>query len=112
MCRTGSAPISIRPAASSPSSASYRNVQSISISYIKQNAGAQLDWRPINSVNVGAAYGYERYDWTRADADVTNEHSGKVFGDWKPFSWVTARASYEFSARRYDNYNYLAVVRR
>ena len=94
----------------SPSSASYRNVQSISISYIKQNAGAQLDWRPINSVNVGAAYGYERYDWTRADADVTNEHSGKVFGDWKPFSWVTARASYEFSARRYDTYNYLAFV--
>ena len=98
------------PAVVSPSSAAYRNVQSLSISYVKQNAGAELDWRPINSVNVGAAYGFERYDWTRADADVTNEHSGKVFGDWKPFTWMTARASWEMSARRYDTYNYLAFV--
>jgi MtrB/PioB family decaheme-associated outer membrane protein len=94
----------------SPSQAQYRNLNSISISYVKQNAGAQLDWRPINSVNVGAAYGYERYDWNRADVNTTNENSGKVFGDWKPFTWVTARASWEYSVRRYDTYNYLGNV--
>ena len=94
----------------SPSSASYRNVQSLSISYTKQNAGAELNWRPTHQWNLGAAYGYERYDWTREAADVTNENSGKVFADWKPFTWVTARASWLLSERRYDNYNYLGNI--
>lgn len=98
------------PATVSPSSTSYRNVQSIAISYTKQNAGAQLNWRPDKHWNLGAAYGYERYDWTRADVDVTNENSGKVFADWKPIVWATARASWEFGARRYDNYDYLGNV--
>ena len=93
-----------------PSSSSYRNVQSISISYTKQNAGAQLNWRPDKHWNLGAAYGYQRYDWTRADVDSTNENSGKVFVDWKPIGWATARASWEFAARRYDNYDYLGNV--
>ncbi len=74
--------------------AAYAPVSSLSISYTKQNAGAELNWRPIRQWNLGAAYGYERYDWTRADVDATNENSGKVFADWKPFSWVTARASW------------------
>ena len=85
-------------------------VHAISISYTKQNAGADLNWRPINEVNLGAAYGYERYDWNRADVDVTNENSGKVYGDWKPFTWLTARASWMYSTRRYDNYDYLDYV--
>ena len=93
-----------------PSSSSYKPVQSISISYTKQNAGAELNWRPNHQWNLGAAYGYERYNWTRADADVTNENSGKVYADWKPVSWITARASYLYSARRYDNYDYLGRV--
>ena len=41
------------------------------VGYIKQNAGAEATWRPVNSVNLGAAYGYEHYDFTRSDASST-----------------------------------------
>jgi MtrB/PioB family decaheme-associated outer membrane protein len=94
----------------SQQSAPYAPVRSISISYTKQNAGAEVNWRPSHEWNLGAAYGFERYDWTRADADVTNENSGKFYVDWKPISGVTARASVFYSQRRYDNYNYAAFV--
>ena len=86
------------------------NVNSISMGYTKQNAGAALNWRPTKEWNLGAEYGFERYDWTRADADVTNENSGKLYGDWKPASWFTLRASGSYGARRYDNYNYQGYV--
>jgi hypothetical protein len=84
----------------------YTPVNSLSLGYIKQNAGAEATWRPVNSVNVGGAYGYERYDWTRADASSTTENSGKVYGDWKPTSWITTRASALVSERRAGNYDY------
>lgn len=90
--------------------ATYAPVNSLSLGYIKQNAGAEATWRPVNSVNIGGAYGYERYDWTRADASSTSENSGKVYADWKPTSWVTTRASALFSARRAGNYDYLGNV--
>jgi MtrB/PioB family decaheme-associated outer membrane protein len=83
---------------------------SLSMQYTKQNADAQLAWRPTREWHVGAAYGYERYDWTRADADVTNENSGKVFADWKPASWATLRASGYYAVRRYENYDYNKFV--
>ena len=73
--------------------ATYAPVNTLSLGYIKQNAGAEATWRPVNSVNIGAAYGYEHYDWTRADASSTGENSGKVYADWKPTSWITTRAS-------------------
>jgi MtrB/PioB family decaheme-associated outer membrane protein len=85
-------------------------VQSLSISYIKQNAAAQVDWRPSKQWNLGAAYGWERYDWTRADVDVTNEHSVKVFGDYRPMAWGVWRGSWEFSERRFEHYDYLGFV--
>jgi len=78
--------------------------------YNKINAGEALDWRPDKYWNFGAAYGFERYDWTDADANVTNQNGVKVFADYKPFTWITSRASAEFSDRRYDNYNYLGYV--
>ncbi|WP_291687407.1 MtrB/PioB family outer membrane beta-barrel protein, partial [Bradyrhizobium sp.] len=46
----------------------YAPVNSLSLGYIKQNGGAEATWRPVNSVNIGGAYGYEHYDFTRADA--------------------------------------------
>ncbi|MGD0025354.1 MAG: MtrB/PioB family outer membrane beta-barrel protein, partial [Xanthobacteraceae bacterium] len=85
-------------------------VNSLSMAYIKTNIGEALNWRPSKEWNLGAAYGFERYDWTRADADVTNENSGKVFADWKPWTWLTSRASTEFSVRRYENYDYYNYV--
>ena len=90
--------------------ATYAPVNSISMSYNKQNAGAELVWSPTRQWNIGAGYGFERYKWTRADADVTNENSGKVFADWKPWSWLTSRASWVVSDRQYNNYDYRAYV--
>jgi hypothetical protein len=85
-------------------------VSSLSVSYVKQNGGAELDWRPTRQWNVGFGYGYERYDWNLADASATNENSAKLFADWKPNSWLTARTNVSFGERRADNYNYLQNV--
>jgi hypothetical protein len=85
-------------------------IQSLSMGYIKQNAGEELTWRPSHEWNLGAAYGYERYDWTQADADVTSENSAKVFADWNPTSWLTVRSSGYYANRRAENYNYDALV--
>ena len=90
--------------------ATYAPVSSISVSYTKQNAGADLVWSPTRQWNVGAGYGYERYNWTRESVDVTHENSGKVFADYKPWSWLTARASYAVSDRHYDTYDYRGFV--
>jgi MtrB/PioB family decaheme-associated outer membrane protein len=84
----------------------YTPVNTLSLGYIKQNAGAEATWRPVNSVNIGGAYGYEHYDFTRADASSTGENSGKVYADWKPTAWITTRASALFSERRAGNYDY------
>lgn len=91
-------------------STSNEDVRSLSIAYIKQNAGLDLNWRPSKQWNLGVAYGFERYDWTRTDADSTNESSGKLYGDWKPFSWFTLRASGSYGVRRYTGYDYLGNV--
>ncbi len=90
--------------------ASERAIQTLSIAYIKQNAGEELTWRPSNNWHLGVGYGYERYDYTQADATSTTENSGKVFADWKPTNWVTFRSSGYYSDRTADNYNYLANV--
>jgi hypothetical protein len=89
-----------------PAHAGYAPVNTLSLAYIKQNAGAEATWRPVNSVNIGGAYGYEHYDFTRADASSTAENSGKVYADWKPTAWITTRASALISERRAGNYNY------
>ena len=85
-------------------------VNSLSMAYVKQNAGAELNWRPTKEWNLGVAYGFERYDWTRADVDATNESNGKIYADWKPMSWATLRASGFYGVRRSDNYDYLGHV--
>lgn len=85
-------------------------VSSLSLAYTKQNFGEELVWRPTRQWNFGASYGYERYDWTRTDATATNENSSKAFVDWKPTSWITARASWLHGERRYETYDYLDLV--
>ncbi len=59
-------------------------IRSLSISYVKQNFGEELNWRPTREWNVGIGYGFERYNWTRDSVDVTNEHSAR-------FSWIGSR---------------------
>ncbi len=87
------------------------DVRSLSISYTRQNAGAELNWNPTRQWNVGVAYGWERYDRRREDVDVTNENSGKVYADWKPKNYITVRASWVYSERRFDNYDYTDFVK-
>ncbi|HML08952.1 MAG TPA: MtrB/PioB family outer membrane beta-barrel protein [Xanthobacteraceae bacterium] len=89
----------------------YENtLSSLSISYIKQDATAELNWRPWKEWNVNVGGGWERYDYTEADAGYTNEYSVKGSVDYKPFSWLTARASGYYSDRIAGNYNYLTNV--
>ena len=92
------------------STANEKAIQSLSMSYTKQNVGEELGWRPTREWNVGAAYGFERYDWTRQSVDATNENSAKVFADWKPTSWFTARSSGYYATRRFENYDYQNFV--
>jgi MtrB/PioB family decaheme-associated outer membrane protein len=86
------------------------SISSLSISYIKQNAGTELNWRPSPEWNFNLGGGWEHYDYTQTDVNATNEFSGKASVDWKPTVWLTARASGYYSDRRYDDYNYNKYV--
>lgn len=72
--------------------------------YTKQNASADASWRPLKWLTVGGGYYFERWDRDRRDVNVTDEHTGKVFADAKPFDWSRIRATYFHSERRYDTY--------
>jgi MtrB/PioB family decaheme-associated outer membrane protein len=85
-------------------------ISSLSMQYVKQNFSEGLNWRPTKEWNLGAEYTYERYDWTQADVNYTNENGAKVYADWKPTSWVTLRASGLYSERRYGTYDYTDYV--
>ena len=91
---------------STGSSGNEFSISSLTISYVKQNAGAEFNWRPLPEWNFNLGGGWERYDYTQTDADATNEFSGKASVDWKPTVWLTARASGYYANRRYDNYDY------
>lgn len=71
--------------------------------YTKQNADAQLDYRPWKWLNIGASYDWERWDRTNSSVATTNENSGKVFLDSK-WGFSMLRASLQYGQRRYDNY--------
>jgi MtrB/PioB family decaheme-associated outer membrane protein len=88
----------------------YAPVNPLMVGYIRQNGVAEVNWRPLNSVNLGSSYNYEHYDFTRFDASATAENTGKVFADWKPERWVTLRTSASYGERRADNYDYLGNV--
>ena len=81
-------------------------IQSLSMAYIKQDAGADLNWRPQKDLNFNAAYNFERYDWTQVPVSATNENSVKLSADWKPASWFDARLSGYAASRRNEGYDY------
>jgi MtrB/PioB family decaheme-associated outer membrane protein len=85
-------------------------IQALVMSYSKQNIGDELVWRPSREWTVGAAYGFERYDWTNYVASATNENSAKLFADWRPMSWFTLRSSGYYANRTADNYNLAAFT--
>ena len=84
--------------------------RNLAIAYTKQNASSEVAWRLSPSLSVGGFYGFEQYDRTRRDANVTNEHTGKVFMDAGLFADIKGRASLLYSTRRYNNYDTVAFV--
>jgi MtrB/PioB family decaheme-associated outer membrane protein len=78
---------------------------SLPISYVKDNAGAELSWHPLRWATIGGGWSWERWDRELRDVDVTNENAGKVFVDLTPVEYIHARASYLFAERRYDTYD-------
>jgi MtrB/PioB family decaheme-associated outer membrane protein len=86
-------------------------ISSLSIAYTKQDAGAALNWRPAREWNFNAEYGYERYNYSQTDVNVTNENSGKLSADWKPVAWFTLRASGGYGVRTFQSYDYTDFVR-
>jgi MtrB/PioB family decaheme-associated outer membrane protein len=86
-------------------------ISSLTMSYVKQDGTAALNWRPSRQWNFNGEFGWERYDYTETDVNVTNEFSGKLSADWKPVTWLTARASGYYAQRRYDVYDYVNFVR-
>jgi MtrB/PioB family decaheme-associated outer membrane protein len=85
----------------SPTSA--RN--SLPISYIKDNASAQLAWRPVRWVNVGGGWFWERWDRDLRDVNITTENTGQFFVDLTPVEYWHARVSYQYGERRYNTYD-------
>ena len=87
------------------------------VNFNKQNASAELLYRPWKWLDLGAAYQWERWKRayygdstnvvTGAVADpgeldmVTNENAVKVYGDAK-WGWSTLRASLRYGQRRLD----------
>ncbi len=69
-----------------------------------------LNWRPAKELNLGAALWLRALRLDARDVNATNENSGKVYGDWKPVSWLMLRASGFYGAPRYDNYDYQGNV--
>jgi MtrB/PioB family decaheme-associated outer membrane protein len=84
----------------------YAPVNPLMVGYIRQNGAAEATWRPVNTVNIGSAYNYEHYDFTRFDASSTAENTGKVYAE----KWLTFRASGSYGERRAGNYDYLGNV--
>ena len=85
-------------------------ISSLNMSYIKQDAGTEFNWRPSKEWNFNAAYGFERYNYTETDYNITNENSGKLSADWNPTTWFTVRTSGYFADRRYDVHDYKDFV--
>lgn len=73
--------------------------------YTKQNAGADISWRPIRQVSVKGGYEYEH--WSRGDWEGKNfgtaENIAKVAVDVTPIDWFLGRVTYTYGNRQLDN---------
>lgn len=95
---------------SSVATAARRN---LALAYTKQNASGDVNWRVSKDVTLGALYGWEQWDRTRRDVNVTNEYFGKLYMDAALtglFEGGRSRSSIQYSMRRYDNYDAVAFV--
>ena len=51
--------------------------------YTKQNASEEFQWRPTKWVTLGSSFGWEQWDRTRREANVTNEFIGRGTADFR-----------------------------
>ncbi|WP_041802888.1 MtrB/PioB family decaheme-associated outer membrane protein [Rhodopseudomonas palustris] len=79
--------------------------RALAMSYTKQYASEDFQWRPAKWVTLGSSFGWEQWDRTRRDANVTNEFIGRGTADFKIYDVATLRSSLQYAERRYDNYD-------
>jgi len=75
-------------------------------SYHKDRVEDEMKWRtPVKGLTVGVGAGWERYDRTRNNTDVTNEWYGKAFANYIATDWLIWRGNILGAERRYDRYD-------
>jgi MtrB/PioB family decaheme-associated outer membrane protein len=79
--------------------------RALAYSYNKQNASEELQWRPWKWATLGTFVGWERWDRTHRDVNLTNEFIGKTSADFKIYDVAVLRSSVLYSERRYDKYD-------
>lgn len=79
--------------------------RALAMSYTKQNASEDLQWRPANWATLTGTVGWEGWDRTRRDVNNTNEFFGKGAADLRFSDIATLRSSLQYSERRYDKYD-------
>jgi MtrB/PioB family decaheme-associated outer membrane protein len=73
-------------------------------SYSRLNIEDDLKWQASRAWTFGAGYFFERYAFQNGEVGATNESGAKAFVNWKPYSWLIARSSLQYSQRRYDTW--------
>ena len=85
------------------------------LNFNKQNASADLVWRPLRWLNTGAGYEWERKSHEITGINVatlaagqfdmvTIENAVKLFADAKVGNWSTLRTSVRYGERRVNDY--------
>jgi MtrB/PioB family decaheme-associated outer membrane protein len=85
-------------------------VASSRFSYTKQNAGADVAWRPLTPISTKVGFEWEQWnrDNDHREAPLTNDYTPKIALDYTPVDWLLLRASYAYTWRRISGYNTFA----
>uniref|UniRef100_Q07TE6 Putative outer membrane protein n=1 Tax=Rhodopseudomonas palustris (strain BisA53) TaxID=316055 RepID=Q07TE6_RHOP5 len=79
--------------------------RSLAMSYTKQNASEDFQWRPAKWVTLGSSFGWEQWDRTHREVQITNEFIGRGTADFRIYDVATLRSSLQYSERRHDTYD-------
>lgn len=61
-------------------------------------------WALTDRINVRGGYGFNRFDRERRDANSVDTNTLRTSVDARAADWATFRVSYQFSQRRFDEY--------
>ena len=73
-------------------------------SYTRLNLEDDLKWQPNRMWAFGLGYFFERYTYENGEVNATNEGGAKAYINVTPWSWLTGRASVQYSQRRYNQW--------